>query len=83
MPTSCSRTKKFKVRSVHSVKRIPHLQEMDKFEEQEMAKSRPVLKIKLNEWYNWLVDYVPKSIKSAVSKAFSKVKNCILSILYT
>ena len=28
----------------------------------------------------WLVDYVPKSIKNAVSKAFSRAKNSILGL---
>lgn len=41
---------------------------------------RPVLKNKLNEWYDWLLDYGPKSIKSVVSKAFSKVKNSMLNL---
>ena len=45
-----------------------------------MAKSRPVVKSKLNEWYDWLVDYVSKPVKIAVSKAFSRVKNNILNL---
>ena len=56
-------------------------QEMDEFEKEEMKKSRPVVKRKLNEWYDWLlVDYVPKPIKNAVSKAFSRAKNSILGL---
>ena len=53
---------------------------MYKLEEQGMTKSRPVVKNKLNELYDWLLDYVPKPIKSAVSKAFSKVKASILNL---
>ena len=34
----------------------------------------------LNEWYDWLVDYVPKPIKKTVSKAFSRAKNSILGL---
>ena len=37
-------------------------------------------KNRLNEWYDWLVDYVPKPIKNAVSKAFSRAKNNILGL---
>ena len=53
---------------------------MDKLEEQEMKKSKFVVKNKLNKWYDWIVDYVRKSIKSTVFKAFSNVKNSILSL---
>ena len=45
-----------------------------------MKKSRLVVKNRLNEWYDWLVDYVPIPIKSAVSKAFSRAKNSILGL---
>ena len=45
-----------------------------------MAKSRPLVKNKLNEWYDWLVDFVPKPIQSAVSKAFSKVKSSVFTL---
>ena len=34
--------------------------------DEEMKKSRPMVKNKLNKWYDWLVDYVPKPIKNAV-----------------
>ena len=56
----------------------PH--EMDEFEKKEMKKSRSLVKNRLNEWYDWLVDYVPKPIKNAVSKAFSRAKNSILGL---
>ena len=39
-----------------------------------------MVKYSLNEWYDWLVDYVPKSIKNAASKAFSGAKNSILGL---
>ena len=45
-----------------------------------MKKSRPVVKNKLNSWYEWLVDYVPKPIKSAISKAILGTKNSILGL---
>ena len=37
-------------------------------------------KNRLNEWYDWLVDYVPKPIKNAVRKAFSRAKNSMLRL---
>ena len=43
---------------------------MDIFEQQEMSKSRPQVNGKLNKWYNWLINHVPKSIKDGASKAF-------------
>ena len=50
-------------------------QEIDKFEKEEM-------KNKLNEWYDWLVDYVLKPIKNAAGKAFLKAKDSILGLYY-
>ena len=63
-----------------SVKIISSPQEMDEFEKEEMKKSRPLVKNRLNECYDWLVDYVPKPIKNIVSKAFSRAKNSILGL---
>ena len=51
---------------------------MDEFEKKEM--SRPLVKNRLNGWYDWLVDYVPKPIKKAVSKAFSRATNSIIGL---
>lgn len=45
-----------------------------------MARRRRVVKSKLSEWYNWLVDFVPEPIKSAINKGFSTVKNIILNL---
>ena len=45
-----------------------------------MTKSRPVVKNNLNEWYDWLADYIPKPIKSVVDKGFSEVTKSILSL---
>ena len=53
---------------------------MDEFEKEEMKKSRPVVRNRLNEWHDWLFDYVPKPIKSTVNKAFSRTKNSILGL---
>ena len=35
-----------------------------------MTEGRPVVKKKLNEWYDSLVNHVPKQIKNVASKAF-------------
>ena len=53
---------------------------MDEFEKEEMKKSRPVVRKRLSEWHDWLVDYVPKTIKTSVSKAFSRTKSSILGM---
>ena len=59
---------------------LPKPEDIDIFEQQEMQKNRSVVKTKLNEWYNWLADYVPKPIREPVSNAFSKVKNHIMGL---
>ena len=79
MASQPSRTKWYKRRPALAVKIIPHPQEMDKFEEQQLPKGRPAVKKKLND-LGWLVAYIPKPIKNTVSKAFSKAKTRILSM---
>ena len=80
MSTPPPRGKGKERRPVLPIKIILSPQEMDEFEKEEMKKSRPVVKNRLSEWYDWLVDYVPKPIKTSVSKAFSRVKNSILGL---
>ena len=70
-------------KSLGKVILLPKPDAMDRFERQEMVKNRSVVKSKLNEWYNWLVGYVPKSIKEPVSNAFSKVKSGIMGLYNT
>ena len=53
---------------------------MDIFEQQEMSKSRPQVKSKLNKWYNWLINYVPKPIKDGASKAFKTFKDKVMGL---
>ena len=48
--------------------------------DEKMKKSRPVVKNNLNEWHDWLVDYVPKPIKNVAGKAFLREKNSILGL---
>ena len=65
--------------------RKPSPQEMDIFEQQEMSKSRPQVKGKLNKWYDWLINHVPKPITDGASKAFKtfkdKIMGCIIGLL--
>ena len=58
----------------------PSSQEMDGFEKDEIKKSRSLVKNKLNEWYEWLIDHIPKPIKNVASKEFLELKNCILML---
>ena len=60
--------------------RQPSLREMNIFEQQEMSKSRPVVTSKLNDWYDWLVNHVPKTIKDGASRAFKTFKDKIMGL---
>ena len=55
-------------------------QEMDIFERQEMNKSRPRVKNKLNMWYDWLINHVPKPIGDGASKTFKTFKDKIVEL---
>ena len=65
--------------------RTPTKQEMDIFEQQEMSKSRPQVKNKLNDWYNWLINHVPKPIKMVQVKHLKLLRirlwGCIIGLL--
>ena len=60
--------------------RKPSPQEMDIFEQQEMSKSRPQVKGKLNKWYDWLINHVPKPIKDGASRAFETFKEKVMGL---
>ena len=60
--------------------RKPSPQEMDIFEQQEMSKSRPQVKGKLNKWYNWLINHVPKPIKDGASREFKTFKDKVMGL---
>ena len=60
--------------------RKPNPQEMDIFEQQEISKSRPQVKTKLNKWYDWLINHVPKPIKDGASKAFKTFKDKVMGL---
>ena len=48
---------------------------MDKFEEKEMKKIRPVKNI----WYDWLINYIPERIR----KSAGDFKNKVISLFKT
>ena len=60
--------------------RQPTQQEMDIFEQQEMSKSRPQVKSKLNNWYDWLINHVPKLLKMAQVEHFETFKDKIMGL---
>ena len=60
--------------------RKPSPQEMDIFEQQEMSKSRPQVKTKLNKWYDWVINHVPKPIKDGASKVFKTLKDKVMGL---
>ena len=53
---------------------------MDIFEQQEMSKSRPQVKGKLNKWYGWLINHVSKPIKDGASRAFKTFKDKVMGL---
>ena len=53
---------------------------MDIFVQQEISKSRPQVKTKLNKWYDWLINHVPKPIKDGASKAFKTFKDKVMGL---
>ena len=60
--------------------RKPSSQEMDIFEQQEMSKSQPQVKGKLNKWYDWLINHVSKPVKDGASKAFKTFKHKVMGL---
>ena len=60
--------------------RKPSPQEMDIFEQQEMSKSPPQVKGKLNKWYDWFINHVPKPIKDGASKSFKTFKDKVMGL---
>ena len=61
--------------------RKPSPQEMDIFEQQEISKSRPQVKTKLNKWYDWLINHVPKPVKDGANKAFKTFKDKVMGVV--
>ena len=55
------------LRQLNDRQKQPSSQEMDIFEQQEISKSRPLVKEELKGWYDWLVSHIPKPIKEKAS----------------
>ena len=66
------------LRSVEFV--TPTQEEMDIFEQQEMSKNHPQVKNKLNDWHDWLVNHIPKTVKDKASGAFKTFKDKIIGL---
>ena len=45
-----------------------------------MSKSQPQVKGKLNKWYDWLINHVPKPIKDGASRAFKTFKDMVMGL---
>ena len=45
-----------------------------------MSKSQPQVKTKLNKWYNWLMNHVPKPVKDSASKVFKTFKDKVMRL---
>ena len=45
-----------------------------------MSKPRPQVKGKLNKWYDWLINHVPKPIKDGASRAFKTFKDKVMGL---
>ena len=60
--------------------RQPSPQEINIFEQQEMHKDRSQVTSKLNDWYNWLVNHIPKTIKDGASRVFKTFKDKIMGL---
>ena len=45
-----------------------------------MSKSRPQVKSKLNKWYDWLMNHIPKPGKDGASKTFETFKDKVMEL---
>ena len=59
---------------------MPGSRDMDIFELQEVCKNRPQVTSKLNDWYDWLVNHVPKTIKDMPRRAFKTFKDKVMGL---
>ena len=60
--------------------RQPSSREMDIFEQQEMRENGSKVTSKLNDWYDWLVNHVAKTIKDNASGAFKTFKDKVVEL---
>lgn len=65
---------------VRPVTILPTPEAMDVFRNQEITKSRSVLKSKMREWYDRLVKAVSKPIEERIKGAYQSCKNKIMTL---
>ena len=58
--------------------RQPSPQEMNIFEQQEMIKSRAQVTSKFNDWYDWSINHLPKTVKDGASRGLKTFKDKIM-----
>ena len=51
---------------------------MDKFAQKEMKKIRPTK----NNWYDWLINYIPEPIRKSVGGFKNKIISLFLTVVY-
>ena len=59
---------------------MPGFRDMDIFGQQEMPKNRSQVTSKRNDWYDWLVNHVPKTIKDEANRAFEAFKDKVMGL---
>ena len=80
LPSPLVRFRPERLRQQQLAERQQSPQEMNIFEQQEMSKNRPQVTSKLNDWYDWLVNHVPKTIKEGESRAFKTFQDRIMGL---
>ena len=58
---------------------IVSVDDMDKFEENEMVKKRPFTKKKKKKWYDWLTNYILETIRKMVGGVKGKIMSLFKS----
>ena len=67
-------------RAVRKATIVESAQDMDIFEDMEISKNRSTVRNKLNEWYDWLVNSVPTSVKDNVKSAYDGFKKKLMDL---
>ena len=67
-------------RPVQPVKIVPSPRDIELFEEEEMKKNRPAVRNELNDFWNWLVNHVPKNAEKSAIKSFKKFKKEVMGL---
>ncbi|XP_057293817.1 uncharacterized protein LOC130622378 [Hydractinia symbiolongicarpus] len=58
----------------------PDGSDMDIFERQEMAKTRPIVKTKMRYLRYWIMKHAPRTIRLKISKAYRAMKDKVMSL---